>query len=57
VYFGELFEGLTHPFTHVLVVWPRLGGGDAGGEGGATGVEETPGASVGRITAERVVVG
>jgi len=38
VYFGDVFFGVIQPFTHVLVVWPRRGGGDAGGGGGSTSV-------------------
>jgi hypothetical protein len=52
VNFGEFFAGLTHPFTHVLVDGPRLGGGDGGGEGGGTGEEETSRESLGAIGAE-----
>jgi hypothetical protein len=33
---GESVAGVRHPFTHVLVVSPRVGGGEAGGDGGAT---------------------
>ena len=35
---GESVAGVTHPFTHVGVAVPRVGGGDAGGLGGETSV-------------------
>jgi hypothetical protein len=57
VYFGEVFAGVIHPFTHVVVVSPRRGGGDAGGDGGTTGVVETLGEEAGEMTAEPGVVG
>jgi hypothetical protein len=38
VYFGEVLAGRTQPFTHVVVVPPLRGGGDAGLGGGVTTV-------------------
>ncbi len=56
--FGEVFTGRTHPFTHVLVVWPRRGGGEGGGFGGATWAGDALVAcSVGLITVEAGEVG
>jgi hypothetical protein len=37
VNFGEPSAGETQPFTHVVLVSPRRGGGEAGGDGGSTG--------------------
>jgi phospholipase C len=56
-YFGEVLGGVIHPFTHVLVVSPRRGGTNSGGEGGATGVGEALGDDVGAMTRDGVVVG
>jgi phospholipase C len=59
VNFGEPVVGVTQPFTQVLVVSPRRGGGDTGGDGGGTGVVVATAvdASLGRITGVEALVG
>jgi hypothetical protein len=54
---GDPAGGVTQPFTQLRVAAPRVGGGEAGGFGGATSVGEAVPDPVGAMTAGEDVGG